>query len=615
MGKPFTMRAVQLDLARQMEPLAFIKEFIDFIAEYHYNTLFLYLEWRVRTPSFDIGADNGYSADEISEIADYAAARGIGLIPGIATLSHAEHILRQPEFAFLDELRDGNGRIGGCHDFCPSLSETRKILKDYIADICKIFKGPWIHVGGDETWNMGSCRLCREKIHTFADEENLYLEHYKYIAEVVKQCGKRPLIWDDMFEYYPDILPEFPREYIMTGWQYQDNACRFQGHFCNLPFGEQFALYDRYGFDYLIGPNDNFWKNISSMTLYGRRYSPMGGLLTSWEKMGGLLYKTYPNIAAAGLLWSDPEKSPETAMHDAVSSLFGISDPAFIAAVTDFSITVHRHPVVSGEPLNTHPFFGPDNGHLAALSMADAILDSYVGRIAGTRAKAVYDNIRLELKHCILCEQSRAFCWKRFNKMDNEQPDALSERIGSTMRQYADFIRLHRGKYYRPGLEKLAAKWQETLYNITEIGKSKGILRCLFALPDGYGAQQTRIFVRSADGKTIEVANGCFKNGHNAFFEYCFPLPPDFEAASVEIESHGFGGHGVCYVSAETSAGTFVPAGVTAAEGCVEHPEFMLEPNVNYCWFGFRDITAEFRDRAKSTMQNKIEITMKKQED
>ena len=41
--------------------------FIDFIAENHYNTLFLYLEWRVRTKTFDIGKKDGYSAEELKE--------------------------------------------------------------------------------------------------------------------------------------------------------------------------------------------------------------------------------------------------------------------------------------------------------------------------------------------------------------------------------------------------------------------------------------------------------------------------------------------------------------------------------------------------------------------
>ena len=59
----YQIRAVQVDLARQMETLPFLKGFIDFIAENHYNTLFLSLEWRIRTQTFDIGKTEGYSAE------------------------------------------------------------------------------------------------------------------------------------------------------------------------------------------------------------------------------------------------------------------------------------------------------------------------------------------------------------------------------------------------------------------------------------------------------------------------------------------------------------------------------------------------------------------------
>ena len=95
----YKIRAVQLDLARQMESMEFLKGFIDFIAENHYNTLFLYLEWRVRTKTFDIGKKDGYSAEELKEIIEYAETRGIDVIPGLAALGHAELILEQKKYA------------------------------------------------------------------------------------------------------------------------------------------------------------------------------------------------------------------------------------------------------------------------------------------------------------------------------------------------------------------------------------------------------------------------------------------------------------------------------------------------------------------------------------
>ena len=113
MKKSYQIRAVQVDLARQMETIPFLKGFIDFIAENHYNTLFLYLEWRIRTKTFDIGKNDGYTEEELREIIEYAALRGINVIPGLATLGHAELLLRQKKYASYSELREGiTGRFG-----------------------------------------------------------------------------------------------------------------------------------------------------------------------------------------------------------------------------------------------------------------------------------------------------------------------------------------------------------------------------------------------------------------------------------------------------------------------------------------------------------------------
>ena len=50
-GKKFSERAVHLDLARQMETVDFVRDYIDLIADNGYNTLNLYLEGRLATPT------------------------------------------------------------------------------------------------------------------------------------------------------------------------------------------------------------------------------------------------------------------------------------------------------------------------------------------------------------------------------------------------------------------------------------------------------------------------------------------------------------------------------------------------------------------------------------
>ena len=166
MNQNYQIRAVQVDLARQMDSIPFLKGFIDFIAENHYNTLFLYLEWRIRTKTFDIGKNEGYSAEELTELIDYAELRGINIIPGLATLGHAELLLRQKKFASYSELREGiSGRFGNTFspDMCPSLPETRRFLDSYLSDVAEIFtKSEYFHVGGDEVWDGVLFQMPRE---------------------------------------------------------------------------------------------------------------------------------------------------------------------------------------------------------------------------------------------------------------------------------------------------------------------------------------------------------------------------------------------------------------------------------------------------------------------
>ena len=61
------LRIVQLDLARQMETIPFIKGFIDRVAEVGYDTLQLYLEARVATKTFALPGGERYTPGEMRE--------------------------------------------------------------------------------------------------------------------------------------------------------------------------------------------------------------------------------------------------------------------------------------------------------------------------------------------------------------------------------------------------------------------------------------------------------------------------------------------------------------------------------------------------------------------
>ena len=71
------LRIVQLDLARKMETPEFVKGYIDRVAAVGYDTLQLYLEARVATPTFALPAGERYTPEDMRGIVAHAASRGM----------------------------------------------------------------------------------------------------------------------------------------------------------------------------------------------------------------------------------------------------------------------------------------------------------------------------------------------------------------------------------------------------------------------------------------------------------------------------------------------------------------------------------------------------------
>ncbi len=300
----FARRAIQLDLARQPETCAFVKSFIDFISRWSYNTLVLYLEGRVRTPSFHaLPEEESYSQEQIRDLVAYAAEKGIETIPVVSMFGHAELFLERPAFEHLAELRGGiTGRFNTFrHVFCPSLPETLEFLERYTAEVAALFPSEYFHAGFDETWDIGYCDLCRKRL----EEESgsgIFRKHLLACHKIVtEKLGKKMMIWDDMFDMYPDVLDDVPRDVILCPWHYETLVEKPFGHI-GTPRTDVFAKYEKMGFHYLFAPATHFCRNMETFTRYAEKYHPDGALLTSWGIETPL---QLPIVAAAGKLWAE----------------------------------------------------------------------------------------------------------------------------------------------------------------------------------------------------------------------------------------------------------------------------------------------------------------------
>ncbi|NMA43944.1 MAG: family 20 glycosylhydrolase [Oligosphaeraceae bacterium] len=614
MKNKYRICAVQLDLARQMETVEFIKGFIDFIARNHYNTLLLYLEWRVRTKSVDLGKAEGYSAEELKEIIGYAAQHGVSIIPGLATLGHADLLLKKEEFKPLSELRDGSkGRITASPaldiDLCPSSAAVRQLLTNYLTEVSEIFEASsYLHIGADEVYNIGYCPECRKKTETFAGEQELFLQHIKFVHELVVKLGKRMMMWDDMFEIYPDILSEVPRDVIMVNWLYRENVPCFYGHFSNQRFEDWLERYDRLGFEYLIAPADYTFSNPQTFTEYAENHHPAGGLLTTWEKAGSLMYKYYPNIAMVGQLWGGEAEDGGQAMKQGLKQLFSMENVLFQHAIEAYASQANYFPTVSLADLTIFDFNGPDHVLFHSLQAVTSILTQYQGRLQDTSGEIILKDILFDCRFKLLKMRCAISCWKYFKGMRHEAFDQLKKELESAAQEYIPFYEAYRPENSGNILRHQFGNWLTALDKVST-STCHGCLTVLFAQPDYYGAAWSRILV---NGK--ELTCQCFKCGGKPYYEVILFLSDDEEIKEVRFEVFGFGGQGIAYVSGKTAKGLYIPAAVSAASGVVEHPEMILTNNVNYAFLGLHDVQSAYRDRSKAAMISSITVTMQKSE-
>ena len=305
------IRALQIDLARQKENLPFIFSYIDFAKKYEYNTVFLYLENAVRTENtlfFD--KEDTYSEAEIREIVSYATERGIEIIPALETLGHLEKFFEYPALLPLAEkdakLR-GRGLSGGI-DSCGCVSNPAfyEFSDRYVSDVCALFPSQYVHVGLDEAWDFLACEACQARIQKGESKKDLFYQHIMHVYALCKSLGKRMMMWDDFFEYF-DVVDRLPRDIVLCNWNYSFVGDEPNGHWTNRIKKDWFTLYDKLGFAYIFctcAHRASSTYAIDSFTDYAEKHTPLGGLMTAWEKNDSFYQGSYPCIAYAGLRWA-----------------------------------------------------------------------------------------------------------------------------------------------------------------------------------------------------------------------------------------------------------------------------------------------------------------------
>ncbi|QYK53298.1 MAG: family 20 glycosylhydrolase [Fimbriimonadaceae bacterium] len=219
-----------VDFAREQSPtLDHLYHYATIAQRSGYDALGLYLEHRfafAATPW-----SHGKGAITPSQIEHLQAEfPSLQIIPFINLLGHFEG------FLYTEEGREYREENFSGLQACPSNPKFVSLCEQIIDETIAIFKSNIIHIGGDETAQLGKCTRCQERMKGQAEDEKawLYREHFSPLLQRVIDSGRRPAIWGDMFLERPDALKNIPTNTLIFDWQYEngvkETAPKFAGY-------------------------------------------------------------------------------------------------------------------------------------------------------------------------------------------------------------------------------------------------------------------------------------------------------------------------------------------------------------------------------------------------
>ena len=616
----FELRWAQLDVARQMESVEFIKDFISLLADSGYNGLLLYLEDRIKTPSYQLPADNEvYTADEIRDIVEYAAGRGVDIIPCVSTLGHAERFMRHHELSHLAELQgEMKGRFGDTlkETFCVTHPDFYRFIGSYLKEVAELFPGKWFHIGLDECWDFNLCSRCRKAMPTRTDEWKMFVSHIKKIRDIIAGCGKRAMMWSDMFEYFPEALQEIPRDVMMVDWQYQHDVRNYLGHLLDCDSENRLAVNAANGFETIVAPADRtLWNSQSYFKYAAGKKGVRGGLLTSWAKNDTFLYRTLPIFVTAGLQMNG--MAPDDAFDAMTIKLFGTDDAVFRAALKmALNGGLLRHfDGVKEDFLCNRGYYGMKISEMNVCSGVLTILKNSRDKVSGNLGRICLDDLIDALHEKELSLRGKMIVQDIF---DNTFTEELKRKFAVFRNEFEKY------------LEHMAARWQVYRKNILPnvfAERKNSVLQALAklevklasnawvkitaTLPDYFGVENISVEYK-VDGKWVNAASGVYKPDGDAIFCRFIPLEKDFpqKVEAVRLTAYGVGGIGINYVEIFSGGKHYVPKTVLKVTGLVSDPEYLLSDNTTFAGFGGQSTRHDYFDRDASEQKHSVTLEM-----
>lgn len=358
-------RGVMLDVARHFMPIEFLHRLVDEIALHKINILHLHLTddqgWRVEIDGLplltEIGATRSesmvgragstvfdgvphsgyYTRRELASLVEYAASRGVTIVPEIGMPSHTRAaIAAYPELGNHPDVRLPVWTSWGIsEDILAVHDEALEFCRHVLSDVMTLFPSRNIHIGGDECrtaqWQTSADAQRRAAEVGLPDVSELLGWFLSQMHHFLDDHGRRAVCWNDAVgvgNLDPDAVatawlkPEHAAEAIARGHQvivaphehtYLDY--RQTGHPDEPPSADDrvLTLADAYSFDPL--PTGLSAVGVTALTDGSGGPGVLGTQAQLWTESAPttevVRHLLYPRLCAlAEGAWSDERRDP-----------------------------------------------------------------------------------------------------------------------------------------------------------------------------------------------------------------------------------------------------------------------------------------------------------------
>ncbi len=280
-----------------------MRELVRTAAEFKLNLLSFYMEHVFDYDHAPLVAPEGarITADQMRRLADYARRYHIELVPQQQTFGHLHHMLKLERYQVLAEVPHGSV-------LTPEEPATYEWIERACRQLADAFPGRFLHIGSDETWELGEGRSRPRAEREGVGE--VYVAHLRRVHQMLRPLNRRVMFWGDIALRHAELIPKLPRELVAMSWVYSPAA----------DYSSYIEPFRRAGMDVFVCPGLNNWNrvmpnfsdalaNINRLVRDGKRLGAIGMLNTHWADDGEALLNQnwYGILFSAAAAWQPGE--------------------------------------------------------------------------------------------------------------------------------------------------------------------------------------------------------------------------------------------------------------------------------------------------------------------